>query len=65
MNNITLKDFLKKYTAISHKFIDEYYRFYELCEMNTFGIKLEDVLDYLEICKRDKFYERFKQISYV
>jgi phage anti-repressor protein len=58
---ITLKDFLKRYTAISHSFIDEYYRFYELCEINNFGIKLEDVLDYLDIVKRKKFYKRFKE----
>ena len=38
MSNISLKDFLKKYTAISSKFINEYYKFYELCENNKFGI---------------------------
>ena len=32
MNNISLKDFLKKYTAISNKFINEYFVFYEKCE---------------------------------
>ena len=31
-NKISLKDFLKKYTIINNKFIDEYYIFYELCE---------------------------------
>ncbi len=30
-NNISLLDFLKKYTGISSKFIDEYYKFYEMC----------------------------------
>jgi len=43
---ITLKKFLKKYTAISNSFIDEYFLFYEKCENNTFGIMLDDVLDY-------------------
>ena len=42
-NHITLKDFLKKYTAISNKFIDEYYSFYEQSENNKFGIPLEKV----------------------
>jgi len=37
-NNIILKDFLKTYTAISNKFIDEYYHFYELCKNNMYGI---------------------------
>ena len=31
-NQISLKDFLKTYTGISNRFIDEYYSFYELCE---------------------------------
>ena len=30
-DNISLKDFLKKYTAISSKFINKYYKFYEMC----------------------------------
>jgi hypothetical protein len=29
---ITLKNFLKKYTAISNSFIDEYFLFYDKCE---------------------------------
>ena len=39
MNNvekITMKEFLKTYTGISIKFINEYYKFYEMCELNTF-----------------------------
>lgn len=36
MKDVILKDFLKTYTAISNKFIDEYYKFYELCENNKF-----------------------------
>ena len=31
---ISLKNFLKKYTAISNKFIDEYYEFYDSCKNN-------------------------------
>ena len=34
MSQITLKDFLIKFTAIPNKFINEYYKFYELCENN-------------------------------
>jgi phage anti-repressor protein len=58
---ITLKDFLKKYTAISNSFIDEYFLFYEKCENNTFGIMLDDVLDYLDIKERKEFYSRFRK----
>ena len=58
---IKLIDFLKKYTAVSHKFIDEYYKFYEISEYHTFGIKLEDVLDYLNISDRINFYDRFRK----
>jgi len=45
--NISLKNFLKTYTAISGKFIDEYYSFYELCNNDTFGIDSEKVIKYL------------------
>lgn len=58
---IKLIDFLKKYTAISHKFINEYYKFYEISEYHSFGIKLEDVLDYLNIRDRNNFYDRFRK----
>ena len=40
MENITLKNFLKTYTAISNNFIDEYYYFYELCENNMYRINV-------------------------
>jgi len=60
MENISLKDFLKTYTAISIKFIDEYYKFYELCDNNTFGIDAELLIKYLEYKDIDKFYERLR-----
>ena len=59
-NHITLKDFLKKYTAISNKFIDEYYSFYEKTQDNNFGIKIQDVMKYLNIKNQDKFEERLR-----
>ena len=59
-NNITLKDFLKKYTAISNKFIDEYYSFYEKTETNKFSIKVEDVMKYLNIHNKRRFEERLR-----
>jgi len=59
-NNISLKDFLKKYTAISNKFIDEYYKFYEDTEKDKFGIKIQDVMKYLNIKNQDKFEERLR-----
>ena len=59
MKNISLKTFLKTYTAISNKFIDEYYKFYELCENKTFGINAELLIKYLEYNDSKKFYESF------
>jgi phage anti-repressor protein len=61
MGRITLKNFLKKYTAISIKFIDEYYKFYELCENEKFGIPLDDIIDYLDIQNVERFYENFRK----
>jgi phage anti-repressor protein len=58
---ITLKDFLKKYTAISNSFIDEYFLFYDKCENKKFGIMLDEVLDYLDIKERKDFYSRFRK----
>ena len=59
-NNISLKDFLKTYTAISNKFIDEYYKFYEMCETNKFGIEASKVIKYLELDSERFFYERLR-----
>ena len=61
MKNIALKDFLKTYTAISNKFIDEYYYFYELCENTNFGIKSDLIINYLEYKDEKKFYERLRK----
>jgi len=60
-NHISLQDFLKKYTAISNKFIDEYYSFYEKSEKEKFGIKIQDVMKYLNIHNQNKFEERIKK----
>jgi phage anti-repressor protein len=60
MDNISLKDFLKKYTAISDQFINNYFIFYDKCELNKFGIELEKTLDYLDIKGRKEFYTRFR-----
>ena len=58
---ISLKEFLKKYTAVSSKFIDEYYVFYEKCEMNKYGILLDDVETYLGIKKIEKFRSNIRK----
>lgn len=58
--DISLKNFLKTYTAIREEFIDEYYEFYEMCEKNIYGIHLDKVIEYLEIVKKEKFYKRFR-----
>jgi len=60
MTNITLVDFLKKYTAISNKFINEYYKFYNMCEKKYFGINIEDVIKYLDIKQTEEFYKRIR-----
>jgi hypothetical protein len=49
MSKITLKVFLQKFTAVPEKFINEYYKFYELCENNKFGIPIENVIKYLDL----------------
>ena len=61
MSNISLKDFLIKYTAISEKFINEYYKFYELCETNIFGIESSLVANYLEYDNLKKFNEKLRE----
>lgn len=61
MEKISLKDFLKKYTAISNKFIDEYYKFYEICEDEQYGISVEKIVTYLELDNKKKFIERLRE----
>ena len=57
---ISLKEFLKTYTAISNKFIDSYYKFYEMCETQKFGIEGSKVVKYLNIKFPRQFYERLR-----
>jgi phage anti-repressor protein len=61
MATITLKEFLKKFTAIPEKFINEYYKFYELCENNKFGIPLENIKKYLKLANQLKFEQRIRE----
>ena len=60
-NKISLKDFLKTYTGISNRFIDEYYSFYELCEKEPFGIDSTQVIKYLKIISFRKFHENLRE----
>ena len=60
MNQLSLKEFLKMYTGISNKFIDEYYKFYELCEKNMFGIDSINVIKYLKIKYARGFHENLR-----
>lgn len=53
--NIDLKTFLKTYTAISNKFINE------LCEKEKHGINAELVIKYLDYKDSDKFYESIQE----
>ena len=59
IDNISLK-VCKKYTAISNKFIDSYYRFYEMCETHKFGIDVSEVIKYLGLTYSKKNYERMR-----
>ena len=59
-HKITLKEFLKKFTAIPEKFINEYSKFYDMCNNNTFGIKITDIMEYFKITNIDKFRERIR-----
>ena len=62
MEKISLKVFLKRYTAISNKFIDEYYKFYELCENDIYELlNLNDeVVGYEKIPKTIKILKQTK-----
>jgi phage anti-repressor protein len=60
MSNLTLKEFLIKFTAIPEKFINEYYEFYELCKNDIFGIPAEKVIKYLGIKSQEKFEHRLR-----
>lgn len=61
---ISLKDFLKIYTAISNKFIDEYFKFHELSDGIKCVIPIDDVIKYLEIKQKDEFLLRIRN-SYI
>lgn len=59
-SKITLKDFLLKYTAISEKFINEYYKFHKMCEIDPFGIEIQDLIKYLDIKRKEEFMQNFR-----
>jgi phage anti-repressor protein len=59
-HKITLIEFLKKFTAIPEKFINEYSKFYDMCNSNKFGIKITDIMEYFKITNRNKFEERIR-----
>jgi phage anti-repressor protein len=60
-DRITLSKFLKKFTAIPEKFIDEYTVFYNMCSKNKFGIPINDVMKYFKIIDIKKFEERIRK----
>lgn len=61
MPNITLKEFLYKFTAVPQKFIDEYYQFYELCNNNIYGIPVENIIKYLGLTNQYMLEERIRK----
>lgn len=60
MSKITLKEFLIKFTAVPEKFINNYFKFYELCEREVFGIPVKEVITYLGITNQLNFEERIR-----
>ena len=61
MSNISLKEFLIKFTAVPERFINEYYKFYELCEKEQFNIPLEMIAKYLTIESLKNFKTRIRE----
>lgn len=58
--NISMRDFLIRFTSVPKTFIDKHVDFYEKCEKDEFGILLSDVIKYLEITKPKRFMKRFR-----
>jgi superfamily II DNA or RNA helicase len=50
---VKLKDFLKTYSKISNKFIDDFFSLYDLDNKNIFIINLENIAKWLESTKSD------------
>ena len=61
---ITLRNFLIKYTAIPIKFINEHLKFYESCDKNIFGIDLFNVIKYLNVKKKRKIHAKISSKIY-
>lgn len=57
---ISLRTFLKTYTAIPNTFIDKYYNFYDICENDLFGINCKTVASFLQLKNIKKFCERIR-----
>jgi len=60
-DNISLKDFVQKFLPISKRFIDKYFKFYDACENDKFGINVEDIIIFLKINKTEIFYKRLRK----
>jgi len=61
MPHITLKEFLIKFTAVPSKFIEEYYKFYELCKHDIFGIHINKLVTYLGITSQERLETRLRE----
>lgn len=60
-HEISLRKFLKLYTAIPYKFIDEYMDLYDMGTKDIFGIDLELVETFLGISNKKSFYINFRK----
>ena len=41
--------------------VNEYYKFYEMCKSKLFGINMEELIKYLDIKKKQKFYKNLRK----
>jgi phage anti-repressor protein len=60
-NKISFKDFLKRYTSVNNKFIDEYFYFSDQSSYAEHKIESTDVMWYLNISDKDKFHELLRK----
>jgi hypothetical protein len=61
-NTESIVNFLKKYTSIPNKFIDNYYHFHQLCEKNPFGIHIKLFMAYLDIKNEKEIRMRLRSM---
>lgn len=59
-NKYEIINYLKK-KLVNNKCVDDYYKFYEMCQNNKFGISVDDVVKYLELKSKKIFVEKLRE----